>query len=64
MKTELARQRMMSNLVSRDVYNRDIDEIKQLMADALRRRDEESARQRELLQVTILSSHHGSLLVG
>ena len=64
MKTELARQRMMSNLVSRDVYNRDIDEIKQLMADALRRRDEESARQRELLQVTILSYLHGSLLVG
>ena len=53
MKTELAQKRMMSNLVSKEVYHRDIDEIKKLMSEALRRRDEESARQRELLHVSI-----------
>ena len=50
-KTELARQRMMSKLVSREVYDRSMDEMKKIMAEALRRRDEESARQREILQV-------------
>ncbi len=56
-KTELAHQRMMSNLVSKEVYHRDIDEIKKLMAEALRRRDEESARQRELLHVSAHRKH-------
>ncbi len=56
-KTELAHQRMMSNLVSKEVYHRDIDEIKKLMAEALRRRDEDFARQRELLHVRTAQAH-------
>ena len=51
-KTELAQQRMVGNLIPKDIYDRDIDEIKKQRSEALRKRDEETAKEQEILQVT------------